>query len=178
MIKTNPDKYAAAAQLIQDGALTVDILNGTLSGPRGVYRNLSGGYPVARLPRQAKRTVVLIHRVIWESVNGPVPDGMTINHRNGVKTDNRIANLELATVAENVQHAFDHALMQPLRGEEATNVILTEAEVRTIYRRCKTERVARIARDYGVAYWTISSIKHGHNWAHITGHRRGDNNAA
>lgn len=30
------------------------------------------------------------------------PEGMTIDHINGIKTDNRIANLRLATVCQNV----------------------------------------------------------------------------
>lgn len=33
------------------------------------------------------------HRVIWEMHNGDVPEGMEIDHINGVKHDNRIENL-------------------------------------------------------------------------------------
>lgn len=46
------------------------------------------------------------HRMIWESVNGPIPLGLQINHINGVKGDNRIANLELVTPSENLKHAY------------------------------------------------------------------------
>lgn len=46
------------------------------------------------------------HRLIWEVVHGPIPDGMQINHINGIKTDNRIANLELVTPSENLTHAY------------------------------------------------------------------------
>lgn len=44
---------------------------------------------------------LLAHRVMWEMVNGTIPDGMEIDHRNGVKTDNRISNLRLATPFQN-----------------------------------------------------------------------------
>ena len=36
-----------------------------------------------------------LHRIIWEEANGPIPDGHIIHHRDGDKTNNDIANLEL-----------------------------------------------------------------------------------
>lgn len=42
-----------------------------------------------------------VHRVIWEMFNGPIPAGMQIDHANGVRDDNRIENLRLATIEEN-----------------------------------------------------------------------------
>ena len=43
-----------------------------------------------------------LHRLVWLWVHGAhVPDGMTLDHINGVKTDNRICNLRLATPAQN-----------------------------------------------------------------------------
>ena len=47
----------------------------------------------------------LCHRLVWEAVHGPVPEGYEINHINGIKNDNRLANLELVTHQENMQHA-------------------------------------------------------------------------
>lgn len=44
------------------------------------------------------------HKFIWESFNGPIPEGMEINHKNEVKTDNRICNLELLSHKENVNY--------------------------------------------------------------------------
>lgn len=40
-------------------------------------------------------------RLIWFSVNGPIPEGMQINHKNHVRDDDRIENLELVTPTQN-----------------------------------------------------------------------------
>lgn len=41
------------------------------------------------------------HRLIWEEAYGPIPKGMQIDHINGVRTDNRLENLRLATNQQN-----------------------------------------------------------------------------
>ena len=45
---------------------------------------------------------LLVHRIIFALVNGFWPN--EIDHANGVKTDNRIANLRLATRSQNMQN--------------------------------------------------------------------------
>lgn len=41
------------------------------------------------------------HRVIWELFNGEIPEGSQIDHINGIRDDNRIDNLRLATNEQN-----------------------------------------------------------------------------
>lgn len=44
----------------------------------------------------------LVHRIIWEMINGPIPDGMEIDHIDLDPWNNRIENLRLATHMENM----------------------------------------------------------------------------
>lgn len=46
-----------------------------------------------------------VHRVLWETFNGPIPEGMQIDHINGVRGDNTLTNLRLVTKRENQQNA-------------------------------------------------------------------------
>lgn len=47
-----------------------------------------------------RRKWIAEHRAVWEEANGPIPDGYVIHHLNGIKTDNRIENLEMLTMNE------------------------------------------------------------------------------
>lgn len=48
-----------------------------------------------------KGSLELEHRLIWQIFNGPIPEGVEIDHINRVRTDNRIENLRLATRGQN-----------------------------------------------------------------------------
>lgn len=48
-----------------------------------------------------KGKIYKVHRIIWELHNGPIPKGCEIDHANGIKDDNRIDNLRLATKSQN-----------------------------------------------------------------------------
>lgn len=41
-----------------------------------------------------------VHRLLWEEVHGPIPDGMLVDHRDRDTTHNHIDNLRLATPSE------------------------------------------------------------------------------
>lgn len=41
------------------------------------------------------------HRIIWTMFNGEIPEGLLIDHINGINSDNRLENLRLATRQQN-----------------------------------------------------------------------------
>jgi hypothetical protein len=48
----------------------------------------------------------LMHRYVWRFHYGDIPAGHDIHHKNEIKTDNRIENLEMKTKAD---HSHDHS---------------------------------------------------------------------
>lgn len=59
------------------------------------------GYYHILLSKNGKQKWHLIHRLVWEAFNGPIPEGYFINHINETKADNRLENLNLMTSKEN-----------------------------------------------------------------------------
>jgi DNA-binding XRE family transcriptional regulator len=68
------------------------------------------GYRVVTLKDGEKRRVFSMHSLVLEAFVGSRPDGFVANHINGVKVDNRAANLEWITNADNARHARDNNL--------------------------------------------------------------------
>ena len=45
-----------------------------------------------------------LHRYLWEQVNGPVPEGMTLDHIDGDTHNNDLSNLRLVTQQDNTRN--------------------------------------------------------------------------
>lgn len=60
------------------------------------------GYCRVVLSKNNIQKSFLVHRLIYLTFNGAIPDGMQINHNSEVKTDNRLENLSLMSAKENI----------------------------------------------------------------------------
>jgi transcriptional regulator len=175
----NRRKYARAQEYIRLGMWIVDPEAGVIYSRR-TRKPLRGhvsqrGYIVYGVTfpggsrGTAKTVPVLAARVIWESVHGPIPDSLEVNHKDGNKSNNSISNFELATSSGNKLHAFRTGLRKPTAGERVGVARLTEVQVREI-QTLLTRGVsqAAISRQYGVSQGTISWINRGKSWKYAT----------
>ena len=62
------------------------------------------GYYRVNLYRNKVAKKALVHRVVWSTFNGPIPEGLEVNHRDEDKANNALLNLELVTPSQNINY--------------------------------------------------------------------------
>jgi len=124
------------------------------------------GYLFLAAKIAGRRVQALAHRVVWFHFHGRIPEGLTINHKDGIKTNNVPSNLELATHGEQALHAL-HVIQtrMPTAGELSWTAKLSEGDVIEIRKRVAAGEFQKdLAREYGVDASTISNAVHGRTW--------------
>lgn len=87
-----------------------------------------------------------VHVLVAHVFLGKRPEGLEVNHRNGDKFDNSVANLEYCTPMQNMRHASRHNLLGTARTDDGRR---RKAEVRA--RRASGESIASIAKSCGLS---------------------------
>ena len=59
------------------------------------------GYIEVPLSKNGKKNFFYVHRLVYTAFNGPIPEGMQIDHIDGDKTNNNLRNLRAVTPREN-----------------------------------------------------------------------------
>lgn len=139
--------------------------------PRRIDAVAGAGYRTVKCMVDGKQTSALAHRLVWVVMHGPIPPGLTINHKNGLKHDNRPENLELATYSEQIRHAvhvLGTARAANQNGEANHAAKLRAKAVREIRRRrAAGERLRVIAADFGLSDRTVSKIARRERWGFL-----------
>lgn len=154
-----------------------------IKGYEGRYRVNRAGEIISRLGRRIKLRLAqngylrvwlykmitykpfTVHRIVAESFISNPENKKWVNHKNGIKTDNRSENLEWCTQRENMIHAFRTGLQGPNNGEKNGRSKLTEDQVmkiRSTHHFYNSHE--EIAIQYGVTRRTIDRIINYSNW--------------
>ncbi len=126
------------------------------------------GYEVVAPKIGARRKKVFVHRLVAIAFVAGYRSDLSVNHINGRKTDNRAANLEWMTLAENTGDQWRQGLAD-LRGENQPGHKLSTKQVVSIKRLLEAGASRTdLAIVAGVSYSTIKYIGDGKRWQHLT----------
>ena len=106
-----------------------------------------------------------VHRLVAQTF---IPNPLNkpfVNHINGIKTDNRIENLEWCTQSENCKHSFRIGT-QCNKGERHPNAKITLAQSKEIKELIKEGNLyqTEIAKKYNISPHLVCKIKKGKLW--------------
>lgn len=115
------------------------------------------GYVRVMLRINKKPVKFYAHRLILSAFVPNEQNKETVNHKNGNKLDNRVENLEWATIIENIDHAVLNGLAKRGRAKKKYKSIKTEwgsyrpivdLETGIFYKSCELSKIIGIRRNY------------------------------
>ena len=120
------------------------------------------------LDNKKNRKTYKIHRLVAQAFIDNPEKKKEVNHKNGIKNDNRVINLEWCSRSENIQHAMQIGLKND-KGENNSKAKLTEREavmIKLIYKTnlYSTRKLGKIFNISSSIIWGIINSK---RWKHI-----------
>jgi hypothetical protein len=127
---------------------------------------VKNGYLLVDLYKGGIKKRISLHRLVLLTFIKNTQNKSQVNHINGIKTYNRIENLEWCTASENQIHSLKTGLRRVLKGEDCDSK-LTESQARIIKYGLKSLTQKNISDIYNISRVTVSDIRRGKSWKHI-----------
>lgn len=175
----NIDKFSSYAISNMGEVKRIKSGKGTKPGLILKPRKNSWGYLYVILRKDNKDCSEVIHRLVLENFIGINPNKICPNHINGIKTDNRLENLEWTTPSENTKHAYNTGLKKKLYGKNNGHSKLKGKKlhrltkddvilIKMTFKEFGNEIILReLSETFGVSQQAICDIKKERNWSYI-----------
>lgn len=124
--------------------------------------NHSAGYKVVMLTKNGKQKKHYVHRLVCSAYLGL--SKLQVNHKDGIKTNNNLDNLEYCTTQQNTKHAQINNLIKS--GEKCIKSKLKKYQVNEIRRRYAQGNISirKLAKNFNCGSQTIYDIVKYKTW--------------
>jgi hypothetical protein len=122
------------------------------------------GYHFVCLNKNGVSKREAVHRLVAKTFLPNTRKAPEVNHKNGIKTDNRVGNLEWVTRSENKFHAYKHGLRKPIVGSKHGMSKLKDVDILDI--RTSRDSAKSLATKFDINVSTVYSIIRGRYWRH------------
>ena len=129
-------------------------------------------YLFVELFTHSKAKVIRTHILAARAFIPNLESKPQVNHIDGKKWNNRVGNLEWATIGENIRHAYKIGLIKKKSGCEHPGAKLTEDEVRYIREVCipgdREFGINALARKFGIGVQTMWRVYNRETYKNVT----------
>lgn len=134
-----------------------------LKGRHLKIKTKPNGYLTVALCKHSKVKFKYTHRLVAEAFIPNPENKPQVNHINGIKSDNRVENLEWITAHDNLIHARTTGLIASAGSLNEVQVL----EIATLLNRGDLLQ-REIADIYQVSRHTVTDINNGNTWSNLT----------
>lgn len=141
-------------QVTEDGKIY------SLCGKERKVKPHPSGYVRVAVYKDGVARTCSVHRLVAQTYLENPENMLEVNHKDGVKSNNDVTNLEWCTPKENKNHAWDNGLYA---------AVLDKQQVHKICQMLQDgRRSIDIAKEFGLHKDYIASIRAGRNWLRIS----------
>lgn len=125
---------------------------------------MPAGYLTVGLHKDRIQRTHSVHALVAQAFMGDRPTGYQVNHKNAIKSDNALLNLEYVTPSQNRSHSFALG-NESTAGENSRTAKLTKAQVSAIRKFVASGEKQRDVGDrFRVTQSAVSLINSGKRW--------------
>ena len=125
------------------------------------------GYHLIRFSINGIQKGISVHRLVAIHFLFNLDNKREVNHKNGIKTDNRVENLEWVSSSENTKHAVNMGLHTGRKGEKHHSAKISEKDAIFIKYESNHLTSRELSDKYKIHKTQVNDIRAGRKWKHI-----------